>query len=40
MSHPALYSTVPAALLVEQCFPSRVPQKIVGGSMTIYGIKS
>jgi hypothetical protein len=40
MSHPAYYSTVSVALLVEQCFPTRVPQKIVGGSMTIRGIKS
>jgi hypothetical protein len=38
MSHPASYSTVSAALLVEQCFPTRDPQKIVGGSMTIHGI--
>jgi len=30
MSHQAYYSTVSAALLVEQCFPTRVPQKIVG----------
>jgi len=31
MSHQASYSTVSAALLVEQCFPTRVPQKIVDG---------
>jgi len=40
MSHPASYSTISAALLVEQCFLTRVPQKIVGGSITIRGIKS
>jgi hypothetical protein len=40
MSHPVSYPTASAALLVEQCFPTRVPQKIIGGSMTIRGIKS
>jgi hypothetical protein len=31
MSHQASYSTVSGTLLVEQCFPTRDPQKIVGG---------
>jgi hypothetical protein len=40
MCHPASHSTATAALPVEKCFPTRVPQKIAGGSMTIRGIKT